>query len=141
MVKSLRSSDRVYASSCTKPLQMPLLFVFLFCLTVSFLFACSEKTPPSELLGVWKTSDGKYSDRYVEITRDSLIFGIGEDRTMVHAITGVSSETGDQGIRYTFDYVDQNGEQWTLSLLYGSRGRGTMALQNRDELWIREEQP
>lgn len=140
MVKNLTGIGTGFPASCNKSLHIILSFMVVLCLVLSFLAACSENTPPSDLLGVWRTSDENFNDRYLEITPDSLIFGVGEGQTMVNAISAISSERESQGIRYTFHYLDQDGEKWTLSLLYNSVDGGTIVIQNRDEVWMKEDQ-
>ena len=44
------------------------------------------KTPPPELVGVWETSAPKYENRYIEITNESLIFGVGDGKDIVNEI-------------------------------------------------------
>lgn len=111
-------------------------------LIFSLISGCTRNTtPPPDLIGLWSTSDERYVDRYIEITGDSLILGIGEGGTLVHSISNISSGQEGNGIRYTLHYLDQEGLEWTLSMLYSSVEGGTLVLQNRDEVWIKEERP
>jgi len=141
MVKNMPGIGTRFPAYCNRSLHIILSFTVASCLVLSFLAACSESTPPSDLLGVWRTSDENFNDRYLEITPDTLIFGVGEGQKMVNAISSVSSERESQGIRYTFHYLDQEGEKWTLSLLYNSEDGGTIVIQNRDGVWMKEVQP
>jgi len=140
MVKNPTGIGMGFAAKRNRSLHIILSFTVVSCLVLSFLTACSEHTPPSDLLGVWRTSDEDFNDRYLEITPDSLIFGVGEGQEMVNAISAISSERGNQGIRYTFHYLDQDGEKWTLSLLFNSEDGGTIVIQNRNEVWMKDEQ-
>jgi len=130
-----------FAAKHNRSLNIILSFTVVSCLVLSFLASCSENTPPSDLLGVWRTTDENYNDRYLEIKPDSLIFGVGEGQEMVNVISTISSERESQGMRYTFHYLDRDGEKWTLSLLYNSEDGGTIVIQNRHEVWMKEEQP
>lgn len=101
---------------------------------------CSKNTiPPQNLIGTWKTSSDKYADRFIEIKESSLIFGVGGDQTIMNTITDIESEENGPVTLYTFHYLDQDGEKWTLALTYRSEDGGTILLQNRDEVWKKED--
>jgi hypothetical protein len=101
----------------------------------SFL-GCQENIPlPQHLIGVWKTSAPQYADRYLKITEDSLIYGIGKGEEVSHTIEKINVEQKDGETTYTFHYKDIEGEKWSLTLIYSPVSGGTIQLKNRNDIW------
>lgn len=112
------------------------IWVFLTAVSVSFFFGCQrDNTVPAHLVGVWKTDDPKYEDRYLKFTDNFLIFGIGRGEEVSNYIEKIEAEQGGEGISYNFLYRDSEGGKWTLRLIYDPGSGGTIRLQNRDEIW------
>jgi hypothetical protein len=49
----------------------------------------TEKTIPDDLLGVWKTSEPKYTDRFFELKKDAIIIATGENNTDTYSVASV----------------------------------------------------
>lgn len=107
------------------------------------LLGCQQevKVPP-DLIGVWHTFASKYMDRYIEFTDSALIFHMGNDEEIVHAIKKIKVENENFLRLYTFYYQDPEGEKWELSLSYdpdnynGTIGSiGAFRLQNSNATW------
>ncbi|MEA3230407.1 MAG: hypothetical protein U9Q05_01445 [Thermodesulfobacteriota bacterium] len=107
------------------------------------LSACQQeiKVPP-DLIGVWHTFAPKYKDRYIEFTDNTLIFHIGNDGEIVHAINKMKFENENFLKLYTFYYQDSEGEKWTLSLSYDPDNyngtiscMGAFQLENSNAFW------
>jgi hypothetical protein len=107
-----------------------------FFLSIFFsLMACQENIPlPQHLVGVWKTSAPQYEDRYLRITEDSLIYGIGEGEEVSHTIERINVKQENGETIYTFHYKDAEGEKCDLALIYNPVS-GTVQLRNRNDTW------
>jgi len=112
-------------------------------LIIIALLGCQQEVKiPPDLIGVWQTFTPKYKDRYIEFTDSELIFHIGNDEEIVHAIKKIKFENENFLRLYTFYYQDSEGEKWELSLSYdpdnynGTIGSiGAFKLQNSNATW------
>jgi hypothetical protein len=99
------------------------------------LMACQENIPlPQHLVGVWKTSAPQYEDRYLKITEDSLIYGIGEGEEVSHTVERINVKQENGETIYTFHYKDAEGEKCDLALIYNPASE-TIQLKNRNDTW------
>lgn len=91
-----------------------------------------------ELFGVWRTSDSRYADRFLEFGPDVVVFGQGEEGEARHRLVGVFLEEsavspGGYVVRYWLD--DAGERQATLRL---HLAEGLLRLDNqRDIVWTR----
>jgi hypothetical protein len=102
---------------------------------------CSKiKTAPEDLIGLWKTSDPKYEDRFLEIDRSTITFGTGGGNSDTHSITSIEIEKGPEakGNLYTIAY-DKEGQKFTFLIYYHPANQGTIRFKNQDQIvWTRE---
>jgi len=105
------------------------------------LSACAKRTykeVPDEAVGVWKTPAEKYADRFFELKKDSVTFGIGDGGSETYAVlkTEVQPEGGDN--LYCVYYVGNDGDiqQWSFYLPAG--GQGSLRLKSQKSiLWTK----
>jgi hypothetical protein len=116
----------------------------IFFLSIFFsLMACQENIPlPQHLVGVWKTSAPKYKDRYLKITENSLIYGIGEGEEVSHTVERITVKQENGETIYTFHYKDAEREKCDLALIYSPVSE-TIKLKNRNDIWekVKSESP
>lgn len=72
-----------------------------------------------ELVGVWRSSDPRYLDRFLQVGPDEIVFGQGEDGAARHRLVGVFLEDpvarpGAYVLRYWLD--DTGSQEATLRL-------------------------
>jgi hypothetical protein len=114
-----------------------LLYSILLIVLFIFIPSCDRlETPPPDLLGVWETDTPKYENRYIEITNESIIFGLDDGDNIVNTIKYITLEKEGMLSVYTFHYSDPGGEAWTLTIIYDPR-EAAFALQNRDDVWVK----
>ncbi len=111
--------------------------LFIFCIMVFFGFQCGKNnTAPDPLIGVWKTSDPTYADRFLEIDRSTITFGIGEGKIDTHSITNINVEKGNL---YTIHYKNQEGQRFKCSFIYHPAGQGVITFKNQNQIvWTKE---
>ncbi len=51
--------------------------------------AAVSMTIPDPFVGIWKTTAPNYADRFFQITKDIVVFSIGDGKTDMHPITNV----------------------------------------------------
>ncbi len=116
--------------------------VFLAFVILATFIGCPSKkdtTVPDELLGVWKTSAPKYADRYFEITKGVMIFGIGEGDVNSSPITSIETASGGRHTLYTISYQNREGQEYRLSFYYDSAQDGVIVFKNQEDItWTKE---
>ena len=101
----------------------------------------SERTTtvPNELVGVWKTSEPRYADRFLELTTTSIVFGAGEGAADIRPISGVQKVREQGGLLYTVLYANAEGREATFSFYYDPAPPGTIRLKNQRSFeWTRQ---
>ncbi len=100
----------------------------------------STKTVPDDLIGVWKTSDPKYADTFIELTRTTIVFGLADGKADVRSVVSVEKVRGDGNLLYTVLYVDSERQQYKLSFYYEPAG-GVMRWKNQRTIaWMKAKQ-
>ena len=108
----------------------------------TFLGCQSRETAvvPDELVGVWKTAQAKYEDRSFQFTRDTLIFGIGQDHVDVHPIRKIEKTQEGQVFLYAVTYLDRReGVLNTFSFSHDPNPGGLIKLKNQSGIEWRKE--
>ena len=108
--------------------------ILIFLTLVSGLVGCQtvrSEFVPEDLIGVWKTSHEKYSDRFLELKRDEIVFGQGGDKFALHTIVNVEKIHEDAGVLYTISYVSGRGEAHTCSFFH-DQARDTIRFKNQE---------
>ena len=108
---------------------------------LSFLGCQKEATVPQHLIGIWKpvVFESEYEDRYLKFTKDSIIFGVGEGREVVHQIQKIKTKQKDNEILYSFYCNDPEDEKWTYTVTYKPDFGGIITLKARDKIWKKVE--
>jgi hypothetical protein len=101
---------------------------------------------PEQLLGVWKSDNSAYADRYFKVGQDSIEVGQGEGNFSVQSIFRVDTKTQDDHISclirtYSFEpsyqAEDKHEEQWFFE--YDTAGRGTIHLKSQPKVIWRKQ--
>ena len=95
---------------------------------------CGTKTymeVPDEVIGVWKTTDTKYADRYFELKKDSIVFGQGGPSMTTFSITKAVVKDQKQQALYKIEYVGSEGqtEEWDFTY---DRDTNVLRLKSQD---------
>ena len=102
------------------------------------LSACEPKSEslPREMLGVWRSEEPRYKNRYFELRDDSVIFGTGVLQFDIHALDHVASEANADGDRrYTIRYRTDDGETAAVEVLHHLGPEATLRFANHGEVW------
>ena len=123
--------------------QMKLKRIFVAFAILAALFGCQSRkntTVPDHLVGVWKTSAPKYADRNFEITKDRVIFAIGEGKVDIHPVENIEKIDKGKNILYTISYLIE-GQQYRFSLYYDPAHGGVIRFKNQKQITWRKERP
>ena len=94
-----------------------------------------------DVMGLWKTQSQEYADRSFEITKERIIFDIGEgkhERYFVKKIR-VKQIPKDKSRLYTIYYEDYEGKDVTFSFYFYQENGGIIRLKNQKQMeWKKE---
>ena len=104
----------------------------LGCVLALLATGCAEEmTLPEELIGTYTTSDPRYADRYLEMTADEVVFGLGAAGSSRHLIKSVLREEDQEGkTLYTLAYAGDGGTD-PLRFFYDEERKGEIVLRNQ----------
>lgn len=108
------------------------------------LLSCRQPpvTVPNDLIGAWETADRRYAGRYLEITKTSIVFGTGEEDSVVYTLTGMEkTRDGDTEI-YTLRYTNPEGLVYVLPLSFDAAETGVIRFRHQREIaWMKHAPP
>ena len=93
---------------------------------------------PVKLIGKWVTSAPGYEDRFIEITKETFVYGLGRDKIDAYMISGLERKQEEQNIVYTIKY--KNTEvTFTRSFYYHPENDGTIQFKHQEHIeWCKE---
>lgn len=95
---------------------------------------------PTFLTGTWITEAEQYEDRFIEISKDKLIFGTGDYIPTIYYIGRITQERVNNEDEYTFKCVNAEDTEFSFIFYFENNETGTlMRLKNpRQVVWIKE---
>jgi len=100
-----------------------------------------DKFLPDDLVGRWTTSAPEYTDRFLELSEVSVIFGTGKDNIDVNFISSVDKRVEGGSIIYTIQYHDLNDMDGQVSF-YWDPTEEVIRLKNQKRIiWEKVEEP
>ncbi len=73
---------------------------------------------PEDLIGVWKTAEKRYADRYFELDADRIIFSTGGWGVTAHPIDRIEEHNENGKILYIIYYPTEEGDASQFSFFY-----------------------
>ena len=111
-------------------------FGFILLCTTFFVACTDEAVVPDHLLGVWKTSEPKFSGCKIEFRQGVLILGLQNGEEAYCAIRKIeSAEERGRPVRHTVHYKDAKGQKSKMTFLYSLPSGGALQLKNHPEIW------
>ena len=96
---------------------------------------------PDDLVGRWTTSAPKYTDRFLELNKVTVIFGTGEDNIDVNFISSVDKRVEGGSTLYTIKYRDPKGMDGQVSF-YWDPTEEVIRLKNQKRIiWKKAKEP
>jgi hypothetical protein len=105
-------------------------------LVVAFVLFLPErpKPLPDELVGVWTTSDPRYADRHLDLTKATIIFGTGKESIDTNFISNVEKRLQDKAILYTIYFHRVGGPEDRVSFYYDPANGGIIRFKNQEHI-------
>ena len=119
--------------------RVPTILTFVFLLFS--LLGCGGKSAPipESLVGTWKTPEGKYADRFLEISTTTITFGTGGTKSVTHRITGVKvEESKGKGELFTLYSKNEDGKEIKFSFYYAKEA-DIIRFKNQEQFVWRKE--
>ncbi len=73
---------------------------------------------PEDLIGVWKTAEKNYADRYFELQADRVIFSTGGWGVTAHPIDRIEERRENGKTFYIIYYPNEESEEYQFSFYY-----------------------
>jgi hypothetical protein len=94
---------------------------------------------PEDLIGQWTTSEPRYQDRFFEITKETLAYGLGGGKIDVYFISSMKESLEGNNILYTINYKNTDGLKFTQSFYYHPENGGSIQLKHQEHIkWTKE---
>jgi hypothetical protein len=102
--------------------------------TITMLPFKKNRDIPEKLFGKWTTSAPGYQDRFLEITKETLTYGLGGDKEDVNFISNIEESLEENNILYTITYKNTDGLEFTRSFYYDPENGGTIQFKHQDHI-------
>jgi len=91
---------------------------------------------PEDLIGVWKTADKKYADRYFELHADRVIFSTGGSGVTAHPIDRIEEHYENGEILYIIYYPSEEGDESQFFFYYDPT-QSVIRFKNQEQFeWV-----
>jgi hypothetical protein len=127
------SDKKMGKTSSWKKLRWVLLPVSVYLTFLMWQHWPKSRNVPSELIGVWRTSDPKYEGRSFEIGLVSVSFGTGEGGSHTGFIEKVDGVFDGGGTVYTISYKE-DGVENQFSFYYSEQKGKTIVFRNQPNI-------
>ena len=109
--------------------------------TVLVLRSKDNQFLPDDLVGRWTTSAPEYTNRFLELSEVTVIFGTGEDNIDVNFISSVDKRVEGGSTLYTIKYHDLKGMEGQVSF-YWDPTEEVIRLKNQKRIiWKKAKEP
>ena len=99
-----------------------------------------SKTVPTELVGLWTTTDPSYSDRYLELQPDSITFGTGGTSSIKYSIIGVVRQEAGEAEAYEIHFRGVDGAKFSREIVLAGSGDKLFFRSQPEVVWTRFQQ-
>ena len=116
----------------------PWWLLWLILMTFFIMTACAESQMPNNLMGVWVSKHERYKHCFMEIKRDTIVFGANSTVVDAGTVEKVSRKTNGAQSEYLVTYANQENGHFSVTLVYSEESGGTLKFQNQPQVvWHR----
>jgi hypothetical protein len=102
--------------------------------TIIMLHFKKNRDIPLNLIGKWTTSAPRYQDRFFEIAKETLTYGLGGDKIDVYLISSIEESLEGNNRLYTINYKNTDGLKFTQSFYYHPENGGSIQLKHQEHI-------
>lgn len=117
---------------------MKLKRILISLVIITALFGCEsveDRSVPDIFIGVWKTSEPKYSNSFIKFTQSTIIFGAEEGSVTRFAITKIKREKEEGDILFTIHYTNLDGQEYRFRFYIDTNGEVIRLKNQRKIIW------
>ncbi|MBW2490544.1 MAG: hypothetical protein JRE65_05290 [Deltaproteobacteria bacterium] len=113
--------------------------VILVAVLIFVFFIKKNKDIPENLIGKWTTSEPRYEDRFFEIKKETIVYGLGGDKQDVYFVSNLETRLQGNQILYTLSCKDTDGLKFTRSFFYELINGGVIRFKNQKNIkWMKK---
>jgi len=101
---------------------------------------CGGEEIPDPLIGVWMATSPTHRGRFIEISKEHLIFSSDEDHSTFYTIIGVETSNSEGKSTYTIAYHGSGDFRRTLVVRLAKGNPPSIQLQNNAGRWVRKDE-
>ncbi|MEJ2656108.1 MAG: hypothetical protein P8012_02800 [Desulfobacterales bacterium] len=115
---------------------IPAVIVAVFIIYV--FYSNKNKDIPINLIGKWTSTAPGYQDRFIELTKETLTYGLGGDKEDIYFISSLKEHSEKNNILYTISYKDKEGLAFIRAFYYHPEKGGTIQFKHQEHIkWRR----
>ena len=117
---------------------MKLIRILISFVIITALFGCEsveDRSVPDIFIGVWKTSEPKYSNSFIKFTQSTIIFGTEEGSVTRFGITKIKKEYEEGNIFFTIHYTNLEGQEYRFRFNSDINGEMIRLKNQRNIIW------
>ena len=107
--------------------------------TITMFHFKKNRDIPLNLIGKWTTSVPGYQDRFLEITKETVSYGLGGDKEDAYLITSIKESPEGNNMLYTISYKNTDGLEFTRSFYYHPENGGAIQFKHQEHIEWRKE--
>ena len=97
---------------------------------------------PAEMYGVWRTSAPGYEDRFLQLRKGFVVFGVGNEKAVAQHIRTVKALQVGPETLYTVSSEEVGGDASEMNFYYNPAHGGSIRFKNQEDLvWKKEGGP
>jgi hypothetical protein len=108
--------------------------VVIVVLLIFVFFPKKNKDIPDNLIGKWITSAPGYEDRFIEITKETLTYGLGGDKEDVYFISNLETNPEGNKLLYIISFKNTEGLEFTRSFYYHPENGGAIQFKHQEHI-------
>ena len=102
--------------------------------TITMFHFKKNRDIPVNLIGKWVTSAPGYEDRFIEITKETVTYGLGGDKEDAYLISNIEKSPEKINILYTISYKNTDGLEFTRSFYYHPENGGAIQFKHQEHI-------
>ena len=107
--------------------------VILAAVLIFMFFPKKNKDIPANLMGKWTTLSPGYQDRFIELTKETIVYGIGGGKEDTYIITSLEKNLEGKNIIYTINF--KNSEvKFAKSFYYYPEDGGSIQFKHQEHI-------
>ena len=101
---------------------------------ITMFYLKKNRDIPVNLIGKWTTSAPGYQDRFIEITKETFVYGLGGDKKDVYFFSSIEESLEGNTFLYTISYKNKEGLKYSRSFYYDPANEGKIQFKHQEHI-------